>query len=147
MVHIVSLDSRGKEIENLIKRTKTMIIHGADVKCIPYGMVAEGDVLYFVNNDNPSEIKAKGIASSVYNSCQLSTEESFGMIIMNQGKLSLPDDLFYKWAGKRYLVLIETKDVEEVQPFYINRINSINTDGWYSAVNIEDLVSRNYKIA
>jgi len=124
MDHIVTLDSEAKEIENLIKRAKSMIVHASDIKCIPYGMVAEGDVLYFVNDNNPAEIKAKGIVSSVYNSYQLSVAESFEMIIRNQDKLRLPDDLFYKIAGKRYLVLIGLRDVEEVQSLLINSFSN-----------------------
>jgi len=127
MDHIVTLDSEAKEIENLIKGGKSMIVHASDVKCIPYGLVSEGDVLYFVNDNNPAEIKAKGIVSSVYNSYQLSYAESFEMIIRNQDKLRLPDDLFYKMAGKRYLVLIGLRDVEEVQSLLINSFsNSIS---------------------
>jgi hypothetical protein len=76
MDHIVTLDSEAKEIENLIMRGKSMIVHASDIKCIPYGIVAEGDVLYFVNDNNPAEIKAKGIVF-VYNSYQLSVAESF----------------------------------------------------------------------
>jgi len=49
------------------------------------------------------------------------------MIIRNQDKLRLPDDLFYKRAGKRYLVLIGLRDVEEVQSLLINSFsNSIS---------------------
>jgi hypothetical protein len=147
MDHIVSLDSGAKEIENLINGTKTMLIHGADAKSIPYGMVSKGDVLYFAYDDNPAEIKAKCVVSSVYNSYQLSAEESFEMIIRNQGRLNLSDDLFYKWAGKKYLVLIEIRDVEEVQPFHINKSTLSDADGWYPAGNLEDIISRNCKIA
>jgi hypothetical protein len=38
------------------------------------------------------------------------------MIIRNQDKLVLPDKLFYKWAGKKYLVLIGVRDVEKLHP-------------------------------
>jgi len=123
MNHIVTLDSEAKEIENLIKGSKSMVVHAADTKCVPYGTVAEGDVLYFVNDSNPAEVKAKGVVSSVYNSYQLSVAESFEMIIRNQDKLRLPDDLFYKMAGKKYLVLIGLRDVEEVQSFLIDSCN------------------------
>jgi hypothetical protein len=124
MDHIVTLDSEAKEIENLITGSKSMIVHASDVKCIPYGLVAVGDVLYFVDDNNPAEIKAKGFVSSVYNSYKLSVAESFEMIIRNQDKLRLPDDLFYKMAGKRYLVLIGLRDVEEVQSLLINSLSS-----------------------
>jgi len=140
MNYLVTLDSEAKEIENLIKGTKSMIIHGANIKCIPYGIVAEGDILYLVNNDNCTEVKAKGVVSSVYNSYKLSVEESYEMIIRNQDKLYLPDDLFYRWAGKKYLVLIELRDVEEVQSFFINNSTELSSDGWSSMGNYDDSV-------
>ncbi len=115
MDYIVTLDAGANEIENLLSGTKSMIIRGADEKCIPYGIVHEGDILYFTYNNNCNSIRAKAIVSSVYNSCQLSEEESYEMIIRNQEKLSLPDDLFYKWAGKKYLILIGLKEVKEIE--------------------------------
>jgi len=147
MNHIVILDTRANEIENLLKGTKSMIIRGADVMNIPYGMVNEGDVLYFVNNNDCTEIKAKAVVSTVYNSFKLSVAESYELIIRNQDKLSLPDDLFYKWAGKKYLILIKTKNIEEVHPFNIEKIRFLNTDDWYPVENIEDLASRVRKTA
>jgi len=138
MNYIVILDSGSKEIENLVMGTKSMIIHGANVECIPYGIVAEGDILYFVNNDNCDEVKAKGVVSSVYNSYRLSVEESFEMIIRNQDKLCLPDDQFYRWAGKKYLVLIELRDVEALQPFFINNSTFLSSCGWSPVGNYDD---------
>jgi hypothetical protein len=132
MDHIVTLNSEAHEIENLLQGTKSMIIHGSDVKCYPYGLVSEGDVLYFVSSNRSSEVKAKAVASSVYNSCLLSVEESFEMIIRNQDKLVLPDDLFYNYAGKKYLVLIGLSNIEKVKPFRINRITSKKKDEWYT---------------
>jgi hypothetical protein len=126
MNYVVTLDVAANEIEDLLRGGKSMIIHGADEINIPYGMVAAGDVLYFVNDTDHSAVKAKGVVSSVYNSCRLSAEESYEMIIRNQDKLMLPDDLFYKWAGKKYLVLIGVRDVEEVKSFLPNRNMLIN---------------------
>lgn len=142
MDHIVILDSGKKEFDYLINGTKTMIIIGSDLKCIPYGMVSCGDVLYFVECNNRTNVKARGVVSSVYNSYQLTKEESFQMIIRNQDKLNLTDDLFYKWAGKKYLVLIGLKDVEKVKPFNINWNTFFCSDCWCPAVDIENSVSQ-----
>ena len=59
------------------------------------------------------------------------------LIIRNQDKLYLPDDLFYRWAGKKYLVLIGLRDVEEVQAFRIDRDTLINGDDWYPLGNVQ----------
>ncbi len=130
MDHLVTLDSGENEIEKLINGDKSMIVHGANVKCTPYGIVSKGDVLYFVNDSQPAEIKAKGRVSSVYNSCRMTYEESFALVIRNQHKLCLPDKLFYKWAGKRYIVLIEMDEVREVQPFRIDFKSPVTSGSW-----------------
>lgn len=132
MDHIVALDSGANEIETLLKGTKSMIIRGADIQCVSRYSVSEGDVLYLVNNDNFKKVRAKATVSSVYFSYQLSSEESYEMIIRNQDKLTLPDSLFYKWAGKKYLVLIGLRDIESIHdfPFFINGFKG--TEDWYT---------------
>ncbi|MCJ7448649.1 MAG: hypothetical protein MUO72_13245 [Bacteroidales bacterium] len=126
-----------KEIENLIKGNKSMIICGADSIKPPHGRVNEGDVLYFIYNKGDGVIKAKGVVSLVFNSDQLSVEESFKTIIMHQDKLQLPDQQFDKWAGKKYLVLIGLADIEEVEPFCIKESNFVKTDDWLTVGIIE----------
>jgi hypothetical protein len=136
MDHLVYLDAKAKELENLIKGNKSMIIRGAGVKKIPHGMVKEGDILYFINNNGGMEVKARGVVSSVYNSDRLTVEESFETIIRNQDKLQLPDKQFARWAGKQYLVLIGLGGMEEVKPFLVVR-NSYSSDYWLPVGNIE----------
>lgn len=143
MDHLVILDTAANEMEDLLKGTKSMIIRGSDVKGIPYGMVSAGDTLYFVNNNNPGEVKAKSVVSSVYNSYQMTQEESYELIIRNQNKLCLPDEIFYKWAGKRYLVLMELTDIEKVNSFHIDITGSLISDNWFPVRNIYFATSQN----
>jgi len=133
MDHIVTLDSEAHEIDNLLQGTKSMILHGADVKCNPYEMVTEGDTVYFAGSDDWDIIKAKAVVSSVFNSYSLSVPESFEMIIRNQDKLLLPDNLFYKYAGKKFLVLIGLRDVEKVNPLLMVRNDLLNANDWCPA--------------
>jgi hypothetical protein len=137
MDHIVCLDADAKEIENLINGYKSMIICGADCIKPPHGIVNEGDILYFIDDKRGGEVRARGVVSLVYNSDQLSVEESYKTIIMHQDKLQLPDQQFDKWAGKKYLVLIGLADIEEVEPFQINGNNFPKTDDWLAVGNIE----------
>ena len=121
MDHVVCLDAGAKELENLINGNKSMIIRGSDERDFPYGSVNEGDILYFMSSIGDGEVKARGIVSYVYNSERLSVEESFETIIRNQDKLQLPDKQFERMAGKKYLVLIGIEDIEEIEPFRIDR--------------------------
>jgi|WetSurMetagenome_2_1015567.scaffolds.fasta_scaffold147243_1 hypothetical protein len=143
MDHIVYLDAKAKELENLINGNKSMIIRGAEGRKLPHGRVKEGDVLYFVNNNGESKVKARGVVDSVYNSEKLSVEESFEMIISHQDKLQLPDKQFEKLAGKRFLVLIGLIDIHEIAPFYIDKSSFTNVDDWIPVGKIEENVLQN----
>ena len=142
MDHVVYLDIKAREMENLVKGNKSMIIRGATERKLPHGRVNEGDVLYFVNNNGEGEVKARGVVSSVLNSDKLTVEESFETIIRNQDKLQLPDKQFEKLAGKRYLVLIGLDGIEEVKPFRIDKTSFAGMDDWIPVGKIESIAIR-----
>lgn len=137
MDHLVYLDAKAGELDNLITGNKSMIIRGAAGRKLPYGCVREGDILYFINNNGEAEVKARGVVSSVFNSEKLSVEESFETVIRNQDKLQLPDRQFQRWAGKRYLVLVGLQDIEPVDPFRIDKSRYSNMDDWLAVGNID----------
>jgi hypothetical protein len=138
MDHIVYLDSKAREMENLLLGNKSMIIRGASGRKLPHGRVSEGDTLYFINNNCDGQIRARGVVATVYCSGMLTEEESFKTIIMNQDKLQLPDNQFEKIAGKRYLVLIGLEKVEKIEPFRFDRSNFTNMDDWIPVGNISE---------
>jgi hypothetical protein len=138
MDHIVYLDIKTREMENLILGNKSMIIRGASGRKLPHGRVMTGDILYFVNNNEDGLIRARGVVSSVYCSGMLTEEESFRTIIMNQDKLQLPDTQFEKIAGKRYLTLIGLENIQKIEPFRFDQSSFINTDDWIPVGNIEE---------
>ena len=143
MDHVVLLDASSKELENLVNGNKSMIIRAADVKNFPHGSVHEGDILYFVNSPGEGEVKARAIVSYIFNSDRLSVEESFEVIIRNQDKLQLPDKQFDRLAGKRYLVLIGINEIEEIEPFSIDKDKFDYADDWLPVGNI-NIVSINH---
>jgi hypothetical protein len=136
MDHVVCLDTSSQELENLVNGNKSMIIRGADEINLLHGSVNEGDILYFINSTSEGEVKARGIVSNVFNSDRLSVEESFETIIKNQDKLQLPDKQFDRLAGKQYLVLIGLNDIEEIEPFRIDRASFNHTEDWLPVGNI-----------
>ena len=140
MDHIVYLDAKSNEIDNLIKGNKSMIIRGASGRKVPYGMVKEGDILYFLNNNTEGVIKAKGEVISVYDSEKLSVEESFETIIRNQDKLQLPDKIFEEIAGKQYLVLVGLDNVQEINPARLDKDSFSNVDDWLPVGKIDNFI-------
>jgi hypothetical protein len=140
MDHIVYLNSKAGELENLVAGNKSMIIRGAEGRKLPYGQVNRGDTLYFINNNGEGKIRAKGIVSSVLNSDRLTVEESFETIIRHQDRLQLPDEQFDRIAGKRYLVLIGLSKIEEISPFSFDKSDFTNTDDWIAVENINEYI-------
>lgn len=139
MDHVVYLDASARELANLLAGNKTMIIRGAMGRKMPYGRVNAGDILYFLNNDAEGLIRAKGKVRGVLNSEALTKEESIRLIENHQAKLQLTDHQLKRWGGKRYLVLIELEQVEEVETFKVDKSGYGNMDDWLPVGNIRDV--------
>jgi hypothetical protein len=137
MDHVVYLDAQAKEMESLVTGTKKMIIRGATGRKMPYGRVSSGDVLYFINNNAEGVIKAKAKVKMVLNSDKMSKEESIALVEGYQDKLQLTARQFKRWAGKRYIVLVEVDEVIEVTPFPIDKSDYGNMDDWLPVEDID----------
>jgi hypothetical protein len=130
MDHVVYVDAKAGEMEKLINKEKKMIIRGAVGRKMPYGRVNPGDMLYLINNNAEGVIKAKTIVTDVFTSEKMTQEESINLVEKNQDKLYLTDQQFKRWAGKRYLVLVEVGPVAKVTPFQIDKNDYSNLDDW-----------------
>jgi hypothetical protein len=136
MDHVVYLDFEGGEMRKLFDCHKTMIIRGAAIRRMPYGRVKVGDVLYFVNNNAEGLIKAMGRVARVFNSERLTREESVDLVLRNQNNLQLNNGQLKRWAGKRYLILIEIAEIKYVHPFKIDRSDFGIMDDWFPVDDI-----------
>ena len=137
MDHVVYLDAKAKELDLLIAGEKNMIIRGATGRKMPYGRVDPGDVLYFINNNAEGVVRAKASVTSVFNSEKMAKEESAQLVESNQGKLQLTPQQFKRWAGKRYIVLIEIGQFEEIPSFEIDKSDFGNMDDWLPVEQID----------
>lgn len=139
MDHVVYLDAQAEELENLLSGSKTMIIRGATGRKLPHGRVDAGDVLYFINNNAEGKVRAKAKVKSAFHSEKMTEEESQALVKKNQPKLSLTEKQIKRWAGKRYIVLIEVADVKEIPPFAIDKSKYGNMDDWLPVDKIESV--------
>jgi hypothetical protein len=137
MDHVVYLDYKAKELENLKNGKKSMIIRGAAGRKLPYGRVKQSDVLYFIENKGDGLVKGKAVVDDVFNSEKLTKEESVELVEKHQDKLLLNAGLKKRFSGKRYLVLIKLKDFEEIPPFKIDRSEYGNMDDWLPVEDID----------
>lgn len=139
MDHVVYVDAKANEMEKLLNGEKTMIVRGATGRKLPYGRVDAGDVLYLINNNGEGQVKAKAVVSDVFNSVKMTKEESIALVEKNQDKLQLTKKQMKRWAGKRYIVLIEVKSGEAIDAFEIDKSDYGNMDDWLPVENIENV--------
>jgi hypothetical protein len=117
-----------------------MIIRGATGRKIPHGRVEAGDILYFINNNAEGFVRAKGKVKSAFHSEKMNADESRALVEKNQTKLRLSEKQQKRWAGKRYIVLIEVSEVKEIQPFAIDRSKYSSMDDWLLVNQIESVL-------
>ncbi len=139
MDHVVYLDAKAKELENLLSGKKTMVIRGAAGRKLPYGRVRTGDILFFINNNAEGVVRAQAVVKSVINSEPLCADESKKLIDSHQECLQLTDSQLKRWSGKRYLVLIEVENVQLLEPFPIDKSGYGNMDDWLPVENINQV--------
>ena len=139
MDHVVYLDAKEKELDKLKSGQKSMIIRGAAGRKLPYGRVHSGEVLWFIENSGDGMVRCRATVKKVTNSDKLTEQESKKLISDYQTKLCLTPNQIKRWGGKRYLVLIEVENFQEITPFAIDRSNYGNMDDWLPAEDIEKI--------
>lgn len=139
MDHVVYIDARERELDKILSGEKTMIIRGAAGRKLPHGRVYQGDVLWFVENSGNGLVRCHADVKHVINSEKLNERESLELIMNHQPMLCLSPNQIKRWGGKRYLVLIEIENIQEVTPFGIDRSNYGNMDDWLPAEDIRSI--------
>lgn len=138
MEHLVYCDAKAKVLEKILNGSKTMIVRGAAGRKLPHGRVFEGETLYFIENNGSGLIKAKGVVKSVFNSEKMTEQESVALVAEKQTQLNLTEAQIKRWAGKKFLCLVELKDVQEIQPLNFERQN--NMDDWITVESITSVL-------
>ena len=139
MEHLVYCDTKATVLDKILIGTKTMIIRGAAARKLPHGRVFEGETLYFIENNGDGLVKAKATVKSVFNSEKMTEEESKAIIAQNKDKLNLSDEQIKRWAGKKVLCLIGTKDVMTIEPPLVFDRQK-NMDDWITVENIKSVL-------
>ncbi len=137
MEHLAYCDTKAKELINLLNGTKTMLIRGAAGRKIPHGRVKVDETVYLIENNGDGLIKAQGIVKNALHSEKLTEEESERLIKDNIDRLQLTPAQIKRWNGKRYLCLIELKDIKRIEPFTYERAS--NMDDWIIVDDINSI--------
>jgi hypothetical protein len=86
-------------------------------------------------------VRASALVDKVVNSEKLTEEQSGNLLLTNQRKLNLTPEQIKRWSGKRYIVLIELKEVQSIEPFAIDRSGYGTMDDWLPVEAIENVMN------
>lgn len=136
--HLVYLDKSAKELEKLLNHTKTMIIRGAAGKKSPLGgRVKINDHLYFVETGGNLLVTHRALVKDVIETNKMSLTDSIEFVKKYQKDLNLSTAQFKRWAGKKFICLIEIANLEAIKPFTYHREK--NMDDWIITDDIESI--------
>lgn len=140
MVHLVYCDSTGKqgerELDQILAKTKTMVVRGAAGRKIPHSRVFAQEVLYFMEKGSAT-IRAKAIVTQVDNQVKLSDEEIDATLDRYQPMLQLSEKQKQRWH-KKCLCLVGFDQVTTIDPLPFDHQG--NMDDWLIIEKIEDVV-------
>ncbi|HPJ86164.1 MAG TPA: hypothetical protein PLH02_05095 [Bacillota bacterium] len=136
--HVVYLDKKANELQKMLNHQKTMIIRGATGKKVPLGgRVKQDDILYFVETGSDLFITHRALVKSVTETDKMTKEESIAFVEKYQKELMLDPHQKTRWAGKRFLCLVEIHQIEPIEPFQYRREK--NMDDWIIVDDINDI--------
>ena len=134
MDHIIFLETAA-EISQLLSGEKTMLARASMGKKRPYGRVAEGDNLFFLNGFNP-KVKAMATVKSVVSA---ESEELATDIRKRYGRILAPEPQ-RELLGKRYVVLIELENARPIVPFTVAENVRGHPGDWVVTENIDSCI-------
>ena len=135
MDHIIFLETAA-EINQLLSGEKTMLARASMGKKRPYGRVAEGDNMFFLNGFNP-KVKAMATVKSVVSA---ESEELAGDIRKRYGKIQSPVPQ-REILSKRYVILIELEKARPIVPFTLAENVRGHPGDWVVVENIDEAIS------
>ena len=142
MDHVVYVDAKENEMERLLSGEKTMILRGAAGRKLPYDRIHEGETLYLINNNAEGCVKAIANVKRVIQSGKMTREESFQMLDDFQSGLQLSPAQQKRWGGKRFIVIMELDQVQEIEPIPIDKSDYGNMDDWLPVGSIDSVRSK-----
>ena len=136
MNHLVHLDYKAREFENLKLGKKAIVICKAMRSRTPYSEVSVNDILNFIKKKGDALKKATGF-EEVFNSEKLTKEKSAQLIEKHRDQLVLDPGLLKRFSGKRYIELFTLLNFEVLEPFAFDRIKYSTMDDWLFVENME----------
>jgi hypothetical protein len=137
MDHIVYLSSAA-ELRQLLSGEKTMLARASMGRKRPYGLVKEGDTLFFASNGYRQKAKAmaevkRALSTEMEKKLVLDIRSQYGKILSPEPQGTL--------LNKRYVTLVELDKARPIVPFSISEDIHGGPGDWVVMVNIDEAIS------
>ncbi len=137
MDHIVYLNSTA-ELRQLLSGEKTMLARASMGRKRPYGLVSEGDTLFFASNGYRQKAKAM---AEVKSALSAEMEKKLALDIRSHyGKILSPEPQGIL-LNKRYVILVELAKARPIVPFSISEDIHGGPGEWLVLDNIDEAIS------
>lgn len=143
MEHLAILSKERKLLAKIISGEKTIESRWYKFKRAPYQNISHGEVIYFKDSGMPVTARAKVSKVLFFDGLNL---EKITQILEEYGKeigvtVSHAPDL----VGKRFCTLMFLSDVEQIEPFDIDKKGYGLMSAWITVESIDSLKRRRYK--
>ncbi len=128
MDHVAILKKSWKLKEKILSGEKTIESRWYAAKVAPWDRINAGDVVYFKESGEPVSVKAD--VEKVLQFADLSEEKIKEILVLYGSQMGVGDSFFEKVNYKQYCILVFLKDVEEINPFNINKAGFGNMAAW-----------------
>ncbi len=139
MHHLAILDKKRKLLEKIISGEKSIESRWYKLKKTPYGMIKAGDTVYF--KDSGDSVRVKATVHKVLFFSDM-TREKYKEIIDTYGNticLENKNVEYYLKQKYNYITLIFLKNVQEIQPFEIDKTGYGMMAAWITIEDIQEL--------
>jgi hypothetical protein len=137
MDHIVYLNSTA-ELHQLLSGEKTMLARASMGRKRPYGLVNEGDTLFFASNGYRQKAKAM---AEVKSALSAEMEKKLALDIRSHyGKILAPEPQG-TLLNKRYVTLVELAKARPIVPFSLSEDAHGGPGDWLVLDNIDEAIS------
>lgn len=130
MNYLVYLDSRAGELEKILSGLKTMIIKEFDPDKAVAHSVNPGDNLYFLKDQDDSDLRVKATVVRVLPFTNHSSEDLAHTLKEMQPRLQLTEEQYNHWYTKRQALLIEFGSAQKIGVIPFDPGKLTDRSGW-----------------
>ncbi|MEK6816643.1 MAG: hypothetical protein AABY09_03450 [Nanoarchaeota archaeon] len=137
MEHLAILSKQKKLLAKIISGEKTIESRWYASKKAPFGLIAEGDTIYFKESGEPVTVKAKASRILYYEG--LNQEKIKGLLIEYGSQIGVDVSYLGNIKDKKFCILIFLDGIEKIEQFRIDKKGYGMMCAWISVDSIDRL--------